>query len=257
VTAPSFPVVLAIACGVGLIAAVRRQRALARAYEERHLRTTRALEHLQLAFSRFAPGKVVDQIAHAGLAVTAEHRDVTVLFADLRGFTSMSEDLDPEVLVGILNGYFARMSGAISSNNGHVSKFIGDGILACFGALGHNPWQTDDAVRAALAMRAAMADYNAELAARGLPALHLSVGIHYGRVVAGVVGSEELVEFTVIGRTVNLAARVEGLTRTFDVDVLVTDAVRERVSPSFRLREMAPVPVKGIAAPVPTWFVEG
>lgn len=253
----TLPWIVALAAAGVLVAVIHRYRSLVRAHEERHARTTRELEHLQLAFSRFAPGKVVDQIAHAGISVTAEHRDVTVLFADLRGFTQMSEELDPGVLVRILNGYFERMSHAISTNNGHVSKFIGDGVLALFGALGHNPWQTDDGVRAALAMREAIRAYNEELAAEGLPELHLCVGIHYGRAVAGVLGSDALMEFTVIGRTVNLASRVEGLTRRFDVDILVTDEVRSRVGAMFRLREMEPTAVKGIAAPVRTWFVEG
>ncbi|MBI5610281.1 MAG: adenylate/guanylate cyclase domain-containing protein [Deltaproteobacteria bacterium] len=248
-------VAAALVAAVAIAVAVRLRRAVA-TLQARNERSTRALEHLQLAFGRFAPSKVVEDIARRGLAANAEHREVTVLFADLRGFTALCEELEPEVIVGVLNGYFARMSHAIAGHNGHVSKFIGDGILAIFGALERNPWQTDDAIRAGLAMRAEMAAYNAELAERGLPPLGLCVGIHRGRVVSGVIGSDKLLEFTVIGRTVNLASRVEGLTRGFGVDLLVTDAAKEHASPSFVLREMPATPVKGIAEPVRTWFVE-
>lgn len=240
---------------LGLASFAWRQRRTLRTLEARNARSTRQLEHLQLAFGRFAPSRVVDEIVNRGLSVTAEHREVTVLFADLSGFTAMSEEVAPDVLVRVLNGYFERMSRAISANNGHVSKFIGDGILALFGALQRNPWQQDDAIRAGLAMRAEMEAYNRELAAEGLPTLRVCVGLHSGRVVCGVVGSEQLMEFTVIGRAVNLASRIEGLTRGFKVDLLVSDAVRERAAPSFEFREMPPAPVKGIAEPVRTWFV--
>lgn len=248
-----------LAAGVvvlGLGVAVARQQAKIRALMARHERSSRELEHLQLAFGRFAPSKVVDDIVRTGLSTTAEHRDVTVLFADLRGFTALCETVEPEVIVTLLNGYFERMSAAISSNNGHVSKFIGDGILALFGAVDRNPWQTDDAIRAALAMRAQMLVYNQELSQAGLPELGLCIGIHRGRAVVGVVGSQKLMEFTAIGRTVNLASRVEGLTRVHGVDVLITAEARSRAAPQFALRAMPPAHVKGIAEAVPTWSVE-
>ena len=101
-----------------------------------------------------------------GPETAAERKVVTALFADLVGYTAMSERLEPAALARVLNGYFQRMSDAIHEHRGHVSTFLGDGILAYFGALQPNPWQCDDAVRAALAMRAAMRDYNAELAPR-------------------------------------------------------------------------------------------
>jgi class 3 adenylate cyclase len=115
-----------------------------------------------------------------------------------------------------------RMSRAIAEHRGHISKFTGDGILALFGVLEPNPWQADDAVRAALAMRDALEEYNKELALAGQPALRVGIGLHRGVAVAGVIGSEELVEFTVIGSTVNLASRVEHLTRRHAADILIT-----------------------------------
>jgi class 3 adenylate cyclase len=175
---------------------------------------------------------------------------VTALFADLVGYTAMSERLDATVLARVLNGYFQRMSDAIHEHRGHVSTFLGDGILAYFGALQPNPWQSADAVRAALAMRAAIADYNRELAHEGLPALSVGIGIHRGAGLTGLIGSRERMEYGFVGRTVNLAARVQALTRTHGVDILVTDAVRSELDASFRLDAMPPEMVKGIAEPV-------
>ena len=217
---------------------------------------TASLERLQLSFARFAPQQVVEGTIASGVSTSAEKKLVTVLFADIVGFTSLSERMEPALLVQILNGYFTCMSRAIAEHRGHVSKFIGDGILALFGALEPNPWQTDDAVWAALAMREALVKYNDELTHAGLPTLRIGIGLHRGVAVAGVVGSEELVEFTVIGSTVNLASRVEHLTRRHAVDILVTAAVREVLDARFALRELPPMAVSGISAPVVTYAVE-
>ena len=164
------------------------------------------------AFARFAPSEVVEAIIAQGISTRSETKEVTVLFADLKGFTPLAENLDPAQLVALLNGYFAAMGEVIAAPRGHLAKFIGDGLLALFGALEPNPWQTNDAVHAALAMRAALASYNEALRAEGRPVLAAGIGIHRGPVVAGVVGNAALMEYGVIGRTVNVASRVEGLT---------------------------------------------
>jgi len=217
---------------------------------------SRSLEGLQHAFTRFAPATVVDDIIALGVSTRSEKKDVTVLFADLKGFTPLAEQLDPEVLVRVLNGYFERMSAVIRAEQGHVAKFIGDGLLALFGAVSTNPWQARDAVRAALEMRAALVEYNAGLVAEGLPSLALGIGIHRGPVIAGVIGSRELIEYGVIGSTVNLAARVEELTRVHGVDLLVTEPVRTALDGRFRVRAMPAVPVKGVSTPVATFAIE-
>ena len=237
------------------VVALRGRRAVAQ-LERRLEASSRELEALQHAFSRFAPAEVVEEIIAQGVSTHPEKKEITVLFADLKGFTAMSERLDPAVLVTILNEYFERMSRVITAHRGHVSKFIGDGILALFGALDANPWQTNDAVRAAFAMQASLAELNGRLAADQRPTLAMGIGIHRGVVVAGVTGSAELVEYGVIGRTVNLAARVERLTRTHGVDVLVTEATRAVLDSRFRLHPMPAVSVKGVPEPVPTFAVE-
>ena len=186
-----------------------------------------------------------------------EKKSVTVLFADLVGFTPLCEQLEPTVLLRILNGYFERMSGVIGERNGYVSTLIGDGLLALFGAMHPNPWQVNDAVHAALAMRAALEEYNAGLAEQDLPPLSVGIGVHAGTGVAGLVGSRRRREFAFVGRTVNVAARVQDLTRVLDADIIVTEALRESLDPSFRLRALPETRVKGLASPLELHAVLG
>jgi len=215
------------------------------------------LEHLQVSFARFAPEEIVERILAEGVSARGERKEVTALFADLVGFTALSERVEPDVLVRILNGYFERMSRAITEHRGHVSTFIGDGILALFGALQPNPWQGNDAVRAALGMRAELAAYNRELEAEGLPTLALGIGLHRGAGVAGLVGSRELMQFAFVGRIVNLAARVQDLTRRLAADILLTRAVKETLDQRFELRTLAPTEIRGVEGAVEIFAVEG
>ncbi|HEX6017763.1 MAG TPA: adenylate/guanylate cyclase domain-containing protein [Burkholderiaceae bacterium] len=238
-----------------------RERDGARRLQRQLDASSQELQRLQQACARLAPAGVVDRLVADGVdqpdALPPQRKVVTALFADIVGYTAMSEQLDAAVLARVLNGYFQRMSDAIHEHRGHVSTFLGDGVLGYFGALQPNPWQSDDAVRAALAMRAAIADYNRELAREGLPALSVGIGVHRGSGLAGMIGSRERMEYGFVGRTVNLAARVQALTRTHGVDILVTDAVRQELDPGFRLDAMPAKSVKGIAEPVVTHAVRG
>jgi len=219
------------------------------------------LQHLQETCSRLAPAGVVQRLiadgVKPGTEAAAERKVVTALFADLVGYTAMSERLEPADLARVLNGYFQRMSDAIHDHRGHVSTFLGDGLLAYFGALQPNPWQCDDAVRAALAMRAAMSEYNVELAREGLPPLAVGIGIHRGPGLAGLVGSRERKEYAFVGRAVNVAARVQALTRIHQVDILVTEELRAELDTGFALAPMPAELVKGLAEPVVTYAVCG
>ena len=231
----------------------RRIRQLERLVEDTHAR----LERLQLHFARFAPDDVVEQLTDAGGELKPTRRTVTVLFADLKGFTALSDRMDPEQMVPILNGYFQAMSVAIAAHHGRVTELIGDGMLALFGALEPNPWQAQDAVLGALAMREALARYNETLRARSMPELQVGIGIHRGEVLAGVMGYQELSKFGVVGDTINVASRVEQLTRELSVDLLITEEVRRELDGRFRLRAMPPQSVKGKAEPIVTYLVEG
>ncbi len=244
---------LAAALGALAIGSARRAATVRRRLEA----AARELESLQRAFGRFAPATVVEDVIAQGVSQRSESKEVTVLFADLQGFTALAEELEPSRLVAVLNGYFEAMSREIGAHRGHLAKFLGDGLLALFGALEPDPWQAHDAVRAALAMRRALDAYNATLARDGIAPLVIGVGIHRGPVVAGVIGTAGLLEYGVIGRTVNLAARVEKLTRVHGADILVTGAIREGLDPRVRLRVMPAVAVKGIPTPLVTYAVDG
>jgi len=215
------------------------------------------LERLQDSCARFAPLRVVDKLVADGGEAAAERKVVTALFADLVGYTGLSEQLEPPVLARVLNGYFQCVSDAIAEHHGYVSTFLGDGVLAYFGALEPNPWQCNDAARAALAMREALRAYNDELAGEGLPKLAIGVGLHRGSGLAGMIGSRERREYAFVGRTVNLAARVQALTREHRVDILVTEEVRSQLDPGFALREMPAAEVKGLKDKVPTFALTG
>lgn len=215
------------------------------------------LEQLQRQFERFVPADVVDQLAETHGTYAPQRRQVTMLFADLRGFTSLSDRLDPAVMVDLLNGYFRRMNAAIDRNHGHLTELMGDGLLALFGALEPNPWQGRDAVLAALEMRSELERYNEELRSKSLPELRFGVGIHSGEVVAGIMGAGTLNKFGVTGDPINVASRIEGLTSLHKVDLLVTEEIRATLDGRFVLRAMPAVAVKGKPAPITTYWVQG
>jgi adenylate cyclase len=240
---------------LAVLAALARRRA--RRLEHLVADADVKLERLQQQFERFVPAEVVERLTGERAAFTPSRRQVTILFADLRGFTAMCDHLDPGVVVTILNGYFERMNEAIVGHHGHITELVGDGLLALFGALEPNPWQASDSVLAALAMRAELARYNEHLRSRALPELRFGVGIHSGEVVAGVMGTGELSKFGVAGDPINVASRVEGLTRVHGVDLLITEEIRAALKDRFRLREMPAAQVKGKVDAIVTYHVEG
>lgn len=246
--------VFAVMSGLLSIAVIRL-----RADKHKHVRHTerlqKSLERVEQTFGRFAPIELVDRLVADGIDIAAEHKEVTVLFADIRGFTQLTERLEADVLVELLNGYIKRMSGVISKNHGVVNKLIGDGIMATFGAVRPNAWQAADAVTAALEMIDELANYNRETASSDLPALSIGVGIHKGDVIVGIVGSEHLLEYTALGDVVNVAARVESLTRAYDATILITDAVQKAIGDRFRLIQMELTQVKGKSAAIQTFAV--
>lgn len=244
-----------LAGSAALLLLLLRQRRRERGLREQLVRARDELERLELAFTRFAPEEVVEGVIAAGATPGGERREVTALFSDLVGSTALAEAVAPSVLIEILNGYFDRMSRVVTAHHGHLSTLIGDGMLALFGALRENPWHSQDACRAAIAMRAALVEYNQELRAKGLPSLRFGIGIHRGTGVAGLVGSPNLMQFTVVGTTVSIAARVQQLTREHQVDVLVTKAVRDRLDARFALDPLGPASLRGISEPVEVWVL--
>ena len=130
-----------------------------------------------------------------------------MLCSDVRGFTNLAQDMDPDDVVDMLNAYFARLIPVIFAHHGMVDKYVGDAILAVFGSPEPDPQHHENAVRAAVGMQAAMREVNTERTARGLVTCGIGIGVHCGQVVHGLIGAFEQMEFTVIGDTVNLASR--------------------------------------------------
>ena len=248
---------VSVLVNAALILSLSRLRKRATLLAAAREKSTMDLQNLQRAFHQFAPQRVVEEIIKSGVSTSGEMREVTVLFADIVEFTAMSETVDPETLVRVLNGYFEATCGAVTRHGGHIAKFLGDGIMAIFGAPENNAWQSLDAVVAALSMQQAVATYNLRLQNQGLPVLDVRIGIHKGNVVAGVVGSSENLEYTVIGDVVNTAARIESLTRKHGVNLLITSDVRPALDARFQLRELPAEYVKGKAEPIVTFSVEG
>ena len=235
---------------------IRRARRRRNDLERLLDRANEKLEQLQMRFNWFAPPDVVEHLSTPGGVIQPSRRMVTVLFADLIGFTTLCDRLDPSEVAPLLNGYFEHMSQAIRRHHGRITELIGDGLLALFGALESNPWQAQDAVRAALDMRKSLAEYNRELRAQGKPELKFGMGIHHGEVLTAVIGNRELSKFSVVGDTINVASRVERLTREHGVDLLITEQVRHSLNDQFRLKAMPPMVVKGKTEPIPTYWVE-
>ncbi len=184
---------------------------------------------------------------------------VSILFSDLIGFTTLSEKADPEALVAQLNEYLTRMTSVVFSNGGTLDKFIGDAIMAVWGNV-RSFGVTQDAkncARAALAMRLELRQLNEKWREEGRMGLGMGIGINQGEVIVGNIGSQERMDPTVIGDSVNLASRLEGLTRIYGVDILIGATVAELVRDEFHLRSVARVQVKGKSKPVDVFSFVG
>ena len=197
-------------------------------------------------------GKVVSpeiaaRLLQSEAVLGGEEREVTILFSDLRNFTGLSERLSPQDVLALLNRYLDRMSAIVEEHHGVVDKFIGDAIMALFGAPVADPEAADHALAAAQAMELALRALNAELAAEGRPHLSLGIGINTARVVAGNMGSQRRLNYTVIGDGVNVAARLEALTKeaSYGTRILVSDSTRLAARAIHPFRAVGGVVIRG------------
>jgi adenylate cyclase len=215
-----------------------------------YLKERRAREEAIAMFSRFVNPHVVRQlIERGGLEGAGQAREVTLLFSDIRGFTTLSEKRTPHEVVEILNRYFTRQVDVIFRHGGSLDKFIGDAIMAFWGAPLDDPDHARDAVACALDMADTLLAFKAELGDLGRD-FDVGIGIHSGPAVVGLIGSEKRREYTAIGDTVNLASRIEGLTKEAGRRILVSRETMERCGGSFDFVSCGTFQAKGRAQPV-------
>lgn len=217
----------------------------------------REKEFIKNTFERYLSKPLTKQILEHkdDIKLGGEEKEVTILFSDIRRFTSLAERLPPTQILELLNAYFSTMIDIVAENEGMVDKLMGDSVMALFGApisLGNDPLR---AVQCALDMQRAVIDFNRAQTEKGLPSLDMGIGINTGPVVAGNIGSARRMEYTVIGDNVNVAARLQGLAGPGEI--LVSAATLERVQQQVEATAMQPMTLKGKERPVDVFRIDG
>jgi adenylate cyclase len=238
-----------------LISAVAAQTAIAVENARAHERLARE-EVARANYSRFLPEYVVTQMLENpdSFKLGGVNQLITVLFADIRGFTRISEHAPPEQIVHLLNRYFSAMTDIIFAHGGTLDKYLGDGLMALFGAPTATPQDAANAVNAAVAMQRRIIGINQELRAEGLPEIGVGIGLHTGEATVGYVGSERRSEYTAIGDTVNTASRLESNSK--GGEILVSEATAKVARARYKLNPREPITVKNRQQPVLLWEVD-
>lgn len=237
-----------------LISAVAAQTAVTVETVKAHKRLARE-EVARANYSRFMPEYVVQQLLENpdSFRLGGATQLITVLFADIRGFTTFAENEDPEKVVGLLNQYFSAMSEIIFEHGGTLDKYIGDGLMALFGAPTATPEDARNAVKAAVAMQKRFATLNPELVAAGFAEIAVGIGLHTGEATVGYIGSDKRSEYTAIGDTVNLASRLES--NTSGGQILISEATAQSAGAIFPLIKRDALTVKGRLQPVDVYEI--
>ncbi|HEX8710008.1 MAG TPA: adenylate/guanylate cyclase domain-containing protein [Pyrinomonadaceae bacterium] len=238
-----------------LITAVAAQTAIAVENARAHERLARE-EVARANYGRFLPEYVVKQMLENpdSFKLGGANQTITVLFADIRGFTRLSEHAQPEKVVQLLNKYFSAMTDIIFAHGGTLDKYIGDGLMALFGAPTATPQDATNAVNAAVAMQRRIIGINEELRAEGFPEIGVGIGLHTGEATVGYIGSERRSEYTAIGDTVNLASRLESNSK--GGQILLSDAAMRASESQYPVRPREAIMVKNRVQPVPLFEVE-
>ncbi|MBW7858906.1 MAG: adenylate/guanylate cyclase domain-containing protein [Leptonema sp. (in: Bacteria)] len=212
-------------------------------------------EKVKETFSRYVTQQVAEKILQEGVAMSGERRRATVLFCDIRNFTRMSEQMEPEDIVSFLKEYLTVMVSVIFDYGGTLDKFVGDEIMAVFGVPVTTGQDELNAVYAAMKMREELNKLNQRRQIKNLPPIRFGIGIHSGDVVAGNIGSDQRMEYTVIGQAVNLASRIEALNKHLSTDILITQDTFDAISNQVEVSKQPLVRVKGVERPVQTYLV--
>ncbi len=214
-------------------------------------------DRVKEAFNKFHNKEIAEKLLSGEIKLGGERKEATIFFSDVRGFTALSESLQPEQVVEMLNEYFTRMVAIIRSRGGVVDKYVGDAIMALWGVPLSSHDDTRNALMACLAMRTELVKLNEIRLSRGQPILKIGMGLNIGPVIAGNIGSNEKMEYTVIGDAVNLASRIESMTKDFGVDLLISRDVYERITNDFICEACESAKVKGKSAAVEVYKVRG
>jgi adenylate cyclase len=206
-------------------------------------------------FRKFATAEVAEDLLATGFALGGKHVDATVMFSDIRSFTSLAESLQPAETIDLLNSYYTLMFDAIGSHGGIVNQMLGDGLMALFGAPLPHADHAERAVRAGLEMLELVGGFDRDQAAQGKPEIRIGVGIASGQVIAGYTGTERRVTYTCVGDTVNLAAHLEAHTKVLGQPLLIDAHTRAALSSGVRVEDHGTMQFKTRSQPVRVYSV--
>jgi len=201
-------------------------------------------DRVQNLLGKVISPEIAQELISSDVQLGGEEKEITILFTDLRNFTGLSENRSPSDMLDILNEYLTRMTAVIDRHGGVVDKYIGDAIMALFGAPVNLPDHPSRAVACALEMLDELVLCNASFKTRGWPELDMGIGVHSGKVVVGNMGSSDRLNYTAIGDGVNLASRLESATKDCGVPIIVSEATRN-IAPDFEYQELQAIQVRG------------
>jgi len=202
-------------------------------------------EVVKESFGKYISREVRDEILAGNVPLDGEMKRATMLFSDLRGFTPFVESTHPKKVVAIMNQYFSEMAEAIKENQGLILQFVGDEIEAVFGAPVPYDDHPDMAVRAALAMKQRLESLNKRLRTQNIQPIRHGIGVHTGAVLAGIIGSKERSSYALVGDTVNLASRIQDLTKDFSCQIILSQTTHDLITGSYEMEQLSAVKVKG------------
>lgn len=232
---------------------------LVRMIIQKELETQKANQEkadFQNKLSRYVSYQVANKIIEENIDLKGERKRVAILFCDIRSFTEISEKLDAQEVVNFLNEYFGFMIDIVFEFGGTLDKFIGDAVMAVYGVPFNLENNEEMAVRSAVKMRELVETYNEGRRKKNLNDIKIGIGIHSGEVIAGNIGSDRRMEYTVVGSTVNIASRIEALNKTFKTDILITEQVYEKTKDIIAVEKQESVLVKGINTPMTTYYIK-